>query len=97
MDTVTDQLPSVASELFDAEAAKADLDHIASDYGGHEHELRLVVAQRLKTALAEGRARAEQLLFEDRQGRACAVRLSQMQDAIIRVLYEFATTHLYAA
>ncbi|MGA8294012.1 MAG: hypothetical protein WB820_16265, partial [Rhodoplanes sp.] len=68
MDTVTDQLPSAASELFDGEAAKADLGNIAKDYGGHEHELRLAVAQRLKTALGEGRARAEQLLFEDRQG-----------------------------
>ena len=97
MDTVTDKPPAAVSELFDAETAKVDLSHIANDYGGREHELRLAVAQRLKTALLDGRARAEQLLFEDRQGRACAVRLSQMQDAIIRVLYEFATTHLYSA
>src|SRR5271165_1901908 len=97
MDTVTDTPPTAVSELFDAEAAKVDLGHIANDYGGREHELRLAVAQRLKTALIDGRARAEQLLFEDRQGRACAVRLSQMQDAIIRVLFEFATTHLYSA
>ncbi|MGA8294174.1 MAG: hypothetical protein WB820_17120, partial [Rhodoplanes sp.] len=68
MDTVLDHPHHAPADLFDGEAAKADLGHIAKDYGGHEHELRLAVAQRLKTALGEGRARAEQLLFEDRQG-----------------------------
>ena len=97
MDSALEQSERPAAELFNVEAAKADLGRIAGDYGGRERELRLAVAQRLKTALAEGRAKAEQLLFEDRQGRACAERLSQMQDKIIRVLYEFAATHLYAA
>ncbi|MGZ8389737.1 MAG: [protein-PII] uridylyltransferase [Rhodoplanes sp.] len=97
MDTVLDHPHHTTADLFDVEAAKADLGRIANDYGGRERELRLAVAQRLKTALAEGRAKAEQWLFEDRQGRACAERLSDMQDEIIRVLYEFSTTHLYAA
>ena len=60
-----------------------------------EQELRRAVAQRLKAVLAEGRARAEQLLLKDRQGRRCAERLCFMMDEIIRVLFEFATTHLY--
>ena len=39
------------------------------DYAGRERELRTAVAQRLKAALAEGRAGAEQLLLQDRHGR----------------------------
>ncbi len=97
MDTVLDHPPPASAELFDIAAATADLNHIALDYGGCEPELRIAVAQRLKAAVAEGRAMAEQLLQRDRQGRLCAERLSQMQDELIRVLYEFATTHLYTA
>ena len=37
--------------------------------------MRTAVAQRLKSALAEGRAGAEQMLLNDRHGRACAERL----------------------
>ena len=53
------------------------------------------VAQRLKAALNEGRARAEQLLLKDRHGRRCAERLCRMEDEIIRLLFDFARKHLY--
>ena len=46
-------------------------------------------------ALAEGRTAAEKQLLKDRQGRRCAERLCFAQDAIIRVLYEFAVKRLY--
>ena len=64
---------------------------------GNERELRLAVSRRLKAALVEGRAAAERLLIKDRHGRRCAERLCFMQDEIIRVLFEFATKHLYPA
>ena len=60
------------------------------EHAGRERELRTAVAQRLKAALAEGRARAEQLLLKDRHGRRCAERLCRMQDEIIRMLFDFA-------
>ena len=47
----------------------------ARDFAGRERELRTAVAQRLKIALAEGRAGAEALLMKDRHGRKCAERL----------------------
>ena len=53
------------------------------------------MAQRLKSALAEARARAEELLLKDRHGRHCAERLCGMQDEIIRMLFEFAAGELY--
>jgi [protein-PII] uridylyltransferase len=97
MDTMTDRKPAGAAELLDSETVTAELNCLALDFGGRERELRLAVAQRLKTAVAEGMAKAEELLFQDRQGRRCAERLSQTQDEIIRILYEFAATHLYTA
>ena len=66
-----------------------------SAHAGNERELRTAFAQRLKAALVEGRAAAEQLLLKDRHGRRCAERLCLMQDEIIRLLFEFAGKHLY--
>ena len=74
--------------LIDVDAVAADLARLREAYEGRERELRTAVAQRLKVALAEGRAGAEALLMKDRHGRKCAERLCLMQDDIIRMLYE---------
>jgi [protein-PII] uridylyltransferase len=87
--------PRDVVELFDERALVADLDVLADQRAGSEHDLRRAVAQRLKSVLAEGRAHAEQLLLKDRQGRRCAERLCLMQDEIIRVLFEFVSRRLY--
>src|SRR5947208_7623843 len=84
-----------ADGLFDAVAVAAELDQLAGRHDGHERELRTAVAQHLKTALVEGHTVAEQLLLKDRLGRRCAQRLCVMHDEIIRVLFEFASRHLY--
>ncbi len=94
--TLTDQV-SPEAEIFDAVAIAAELEQLAADHAGSEHELRLAVSRRLRAALARGRAEAERLLIADRHGRRCAERLSLMQDEIVRVVYEFATKHLYPA
>src|SRR5215475_8221996 len=84
-----------APGLLDTETLGRDLAALAETHAGLERELRSAVAQRLKLALTEGRAVAERLLLEDRRGRLCAERLCLMQDAVIGVLYEFATKYLY--
>jgi [protein-PII] uridylyltransferase len=84
-------------EVFDAAVMAGELEDVAETQDGNEHELRLAVSRRLKTALLRGRAAAERLLINDRGGRRCAERLCFMQDEIIRVLYEFAGKHLYPA
>lgn len=91
----TAQTPRDAADIFDARKASADLEKLAGDFGGRERELRAAVAQCLKAALIEGRAKAEELLLKDRHGRRCAERLCFMQDEIIRILFEFAARHLY--
>src|SRR5690606_20666556 len=86
-------------ELIDVPALTAELTALAGDlaasHGNSESALRTAVAQRLKAVLATGLARAETLLLADRHGRRCAERICRMQDAIIRVLYEFVQKHLY--
>ena len=79
-----------ANDLIDARALTAELAKLSKEHAGNERELRAVLAQRLKTALADGRAKAEQLLLKDRHGRRCAERLCRMEDEIIGILFEFA-------
>jgi [protein-PII] uridylyltransferase len=85
----------VPAELIDSRAITADLEKIAKAYAGNERDMRTALAKRLKDALNEGRAKAEQLLLKDRLGRRCAERLCRMEDEIIRLLFEFAKKHLY--
>ncbi|MGZ5843151.1 MAG: nucleotidyltransferase domain-containing protein, partial [Xanthobacteraceae bacterium] len=87
--------PRVPAELIDSAAIVADLKALAETHAGRERELRAAVARRLKTALLEARARAEELLLKDRHGRRCAERLCQTQDEIIRILFEFVVSALY--
>src|SRR3984885_13222610 len=84
-----------ADELIDPAAIVEDLKKLAKTHAGRERELRTAVAQRLKAALTQARARAEALLLKDRHCWRCAERLCQMQDEIIRILFEFAGTELY--
>jgi [protein-PII] uridylyltransferase len=82
-------------ELIDARAIAVDLEKIAKAHAGNERDMRTALAKRLKDALGEGRAKAEQLLLKDRHGRRCAERLCRMEDEIIRILFEFVKKHLY--
>jgi [protein-PII] uridylyltransferase len=87
--------PSKHGDVFNSADVAAALDQLAAQYVGRESELRSAVAKRLKLALTEGRAAAEQLLLKERQGRLCAERLCFMQDEIIRILFDFIGKHLY--
>ena len=82
-------------DVVDFRAVAADLENLARSHFGGGRELRSALAQRLKVALNAGRAKAEQLLFKDRQGRRCAERLCRLEDEIISLLFEFARKHLY--
>ncbi len=94
--TPSDQAP-YETEVFDATEVASELERLAKIQRGNPRELRLEVSRRIKAALVQGRAAAEDLLIKDRHGRRCAERLCFMQDEIIRVLYEFTAKHLYAA
>src|SRR5712671_1129339 len=85
--------PHEPNVLFDPDALIVEFQQLASSV---EREKRTAVAQRLRTVLAESSAKAEALLLRERQGGRCAARLCRMQDDIIRVIYSFAVTRLYA-
>ena len=91
----TQRPPRAEVELIDSAAIVADLKALAKTHGGRERELRTAVALRLKSALTQARSRAEQLLLKDRHGRRCAERLCQLQDEIIRILFEFIGSDIY--
>src|SRR6202795_1545081 len=91
----TQRSPRTEVELIDSAAIVADLKTLAKAHAGRERELRTAVALRLKSALTQARSRAEQLLLKDRHGRRCAERLCQLQDAIIRILFEFIGSEIY--
>jgi [protein-PII] uridylyltransferase len=83
------------AELIDVAAIGAALEKIATLHASHDNDLRAALAQTLKAALADGRAKAEQLLLKDRHGRRCAERLCRMEDEIIGLLFNFVREHLY--
>ena len=93
--TATEHPARSAGDLIDARAVTADLEDLAKSVTGGERELRTALAQRLKQALIDGRAKAEQLLLKDRHGRRCAERICRLEDEIIRILFDFVRTHLY--
>jgi [protein-PII] uridylyltransferase len=84
--------------LIDPVALCADLDAIAATSGGGASPAaRAKVLARLKEVRADTRAQVERLLLAERSGSAAAGRLSQVQDDLIRAIYEFAVAHVYRA
>ncbi|HVT55090.1 MAG TPA: [protein-PII] uridylyltransferase, partial [Xanthobacteraceae bacterium] len=87
--------PDSEVELIDFAAVKAAVDALRAEFEGRDADMRAEFAQAMKRALQEGRKRAEELLLEDGRGNACAERLSNLMDSIIRLAYDFATGVLY--
>jgi len=85
-----------ASDLIDSAALRALLTRLAREHRGPDTVLRAQVLEALKQALAEGRELAEKQLNETGDGTQCARDLSWLEDEIIRVLYDFTVTHVYA-
>ena len=82
--------------LIDGAALAADLAALGQRKGSElSPQTRAAVIARLKAALAEGRARADQMLVAKGKGSVCATRLSNLQDLVIRVIHDFAVTYVY--
>ena len=90
------RVPLKLNEMIDADALRQDLTALTGPEGdGSDFAIRAKVLEKLKQTMAEGRSRAETMLLADGGGTACAVRLSHVMDEVIRVLYDFAVTHVY--
>ena len=81
--------------VLDSVTIAAELEALGALHAANPRELRTAVAQRLKLAHAAARARAEQLLLEERRGRRCAETLCAIQDELIRLLFAFSERYLY--
>ncbi len=84
-----------AIDLIDTEALKAEFDALAKSGDGASTAVRAAILTRLKEVFAESRQTVETLLASERKGIACAKRLCEIQDTIIRLVYDFAVEHIY--
>jgi [protein-PII] uridylyltransferase len=81
--------------LLDADALRGKLASAAGRGGELSAKGRASVLACLKEAMADGRAGAEKLLMADGKGTLCARRLSDLQDGLIRAIYDFAIEYVY--
>jgi [protein-PII] uridylyltransferase len=86
--------PAAVPEVTEGHDLRAILIALAGREGDLSAKARTAIVAHLKTVLAEGRATAEVQLRADGKGRACARRLSALQDEIIVALYDLAE-HVY--
>ncbi|MTI18507.1 [protein-PII] uridylyltransferase [Rhodobacteraceae bacterium RKSG542] len=85
------------SHLLEPPAVLEEFAALIEKHGGDgsSPKVRSAVLSRLKELNKAGRAEIEQMLLDDGSGRRCAERLSGLQDLLIQVIYEFATTYVY--
>ncbi len=85
---------AIADSLIDGDALRRD---IATTGGSTEADRRAAILAGLRTAIADGRARAATLLMEDGDGLACTRRLSYLMDTVIAVVDDVARRTLSPA
>ncbi|MGV1014465.1 MAG: [protein-PII] uridylyltransferase, partial [Methyloceanibacter sp.] len=90
-----DQPAPKTAPNFDLDRLRHEAAELASSYSGQDSALRAALVQRLRPIVEAARASARQHLEADGDGRACAEHLSSFQDALIRLAYDFTTTHIY--
>lgn len=87
--------PAESSPAYDPVRIAADIDAMAKKNEGRGDAFRAALSKFLKSELALAREEAEQQLLRDRHGRRCAEFLCDVQDTIIRLVFDAATRHLY--
>lgn len=85
------------SRLIDSDALRAQLSELTMDQDGDGSSMKVrgQVLSTLKEVVKTSRDKTREMLNEDGGGLLCATRLSQVQDELIRVIYDFAVKHVY--
>ncbi|MDK4731672.1 [protein-PII] uridylyltransferase [Rhizobium sp. CNPSo 3490] len=83
------------SEILDAELLQKQCEAVAEANRNRPDIMRADLLAALKRASTDGRQKARAALAADGSGLNCAYRISWLQDQIITVLYNFATTHIF--
>ena len=81
---------------FDQDCLREELRSFLDLFGGPV-EARPALVERLKVLVAHARTRARAGLEKDKLGRKCAAGLSDFQDALILLIHEYTTAHVYRA
>ncbi|MBM3543084.1 MAG: [protein-PII] uridylyltransferase [Alphaproteobacteria bacterium] len=90
-----DQPAPRKAPYFDLDLLRHEASELARLYEGQVTALRAALVERLRPLVGEAREAARRQLEQDGDGRACAENLSAFQDALIRLAYDFTTTHVY--
>jgi len=91
------QAPYLQAPYFDFDLLRQETSELARAHEPHDTQLRAALVTYLKPHVEEARTAAKQRLEQDGDGRACAQGLSDFQDALIRLAYDFTTEHVYRA
>ena len=92
-----DQPAPLTAPYFDFDLLRQEAAELAHSHSGQDSTLRMALVERLRRLVEDARTAARRLLERDGDGRACAEGLSAFQDALIRLAFEFTTTHVYRA
>jgi len=92
-----DQPAPLTAPYFDFDLLRQEAAELAHSHSGQDSTLRMALVERLRRLVEEARTAARRQLERDGDGRACAEGLSAFQDALIRLAFEFTTTHVYRA
>ena len=82
---------------FDLDLLRVETSELAHAHSGQDNLLRKALVERFRHLVDHAHATARRQLKADGDGRACAEGLSQFQDALIKLAYDFTTTHVYRA
>src|SRR5919106_4687691 len=92
-----DQPAPRKAPYFDLGLLSHEASELAHAYSGKGSSFRMALLERLRGLVEDARQAARRQLEEDGDGRACAAGLSAFQDALIKLAYDFTTTHVYRA
>ncbi|MCB1526351.1 MAG: [protein-PII] uridylyltransferase [Hyphomicrobiaceae bacterium] len=87
---------NTAAPYFDPQALRNELTSLFQSAGDAD-KARSALLERLKELVSDARAGAEAGLNADGNGRRCAAGLSQFEDELIRLIFDYTTTHVYRA
>ncbi|CAN1723279.1 [Protein-PII] uridylyltransferase / [Protein-PII]-UMP uridylyl-removing enzyme [Hyphomicrobium sp. 1Nfss2.1] len=82
---------------FDSQQLRVELTANLRANGDDIQRARPAMVERLKQLVADARDAARKGLEADHKGRRCAAGLSQFQDELTRVLYDYTVAHVYRA
>ena len=92
---VSADLAPICRPYFDTVGVRVELTGLFRDNGESPVAVRPMLLDRLKQLIRQARTQARAGLDADGNGRRCAEGLSDFTDELIRLIYDYTTTHVY--